>query len=42
MNGIPDRDFAERVVRAIQERRSEFEQILDRIVRDQQRAAYGI
>lgn len=42
MNGIPDLDFAERVVRAIQERRSEFEQILDRIVRDQQRAAYGI
>ena len=42
MNGIPDRDFAERVVQAIQERRSEFEQILDRIVRDQQRAAYGI
>lgn len=42
MNGIPDRDFAERVVQAIQERRSEFEQLLDRIVRDQQRAAYGI
>ena len=42
MNGIPDRDFAERVVQAIQERRSEFEQLLDRIVRDQQRAAYGV
>ena len=42
MSGIPDRDFAERVVQAIQERRSEFEQLLDRIVRDQQRAAYGV
>ena len=42
LNGMSDRDFAERVVQAIQERRSEFEQLLDRIVRDQQRAAYGI
>ena len=42
MSGIPDRDFAERVVQAIQERRSEFEQLLDRIVRDQQRTAYGV
>lgn len=41
LNGMPDRDFAKRVVQAIQENRSEFEQILDRIVRDQQRTAYG-
>ncbi len=41
LNGISDAGFAERVVRAVQDNRSRFEELLESIVRDQRRAAYG-
>ena len=41
LNGMPDRSFAQGVVRALQERSGDIEAVIARIVHDQARLAYG-
>ncbi len=41
INGAPDRQFADGVVRAVRERRSDLERIISDLVHDQMRLAYG-